>query len=91
VSGTVSGLRDGGTLNVRSGPGTDHARLDALRNGRRIHVCDGTPDEQWLGVVYPSANGQDCGVGAPRVEAGLYAGPCRVGWVNAGWVARDAQ
>lgn len=89
VSGTVAGLGDGSTLNVRSGPGTSHARLDALRNGHRIHVCDGTPDEQWLGVVYPAATGQDCGVGAPRTEAGAYPGPCRFGWVNAGWIARD--
>lgn len=88
VSGTISGLRSGSTLNVRNGPGTEHARLDALRNGNRVHVCDGTADEEWLGVVYPSGN-QDCGVGSPSAEGHPYSGPCRVGWVNAGWVTRD--
>ena len=89
VSGTISGLRSGSTLNVRSGPGTQHRQLDALRNGRRVHVCDGTADEQWLGVVYPTGTGTDCGVGTPMAEGRAYGGPCRVGWVNAGWVSRD--
>ncbi len=90
VAGTITGLRSGGTLNVRTGPGTAHARLDALRNGQRVFVCDGSLDEQWLGVVYPAAAGQECGVGAPRDPAMPYSGPCRSGWVNAGWVTRDA-
>ena len=89
VSGTISGLARGSTLNVRTGPGTQHARVDALRNGNRVHVCDGTADEQWLGVVYPTGSGQDCGVGSPMAEGRAYGGPCRVGWVNAGWVTRD--
>lgn len=89
VSGTIRGLRSGSTLNVRNGPGTQHPRLDALRNGSRVHVCDGTADEQWLGVVYPTGPGQDCGVGTPMSEGRAYGGPCRVGWVNAGWVVRD--
>lgn len=90
VSGTISGLRAGGTLNVRTGPATGHARIDALANGRRVFVCDGTPDEQWLGVVYPARSGQDCAVGTARRDATPYSGPCRHGWVNAGWVTRDA-
>ena len=89
VAGTIGGLRDGSTLNVRTGPATDHARVDALANGRRVFVCDGTPDEQWLGVVFPAGGGQDCGVGAARRDAAPYSGPCRSGWVNAGWVTRD--
>ena len=55
-----------------------------------MYVCDGTPDEQWLGVVYPGRAGQECAVSTPRVVAGAYTGPCRSGWVNAGWVTRDA-
>ena len=90
VAGTIGGLRDGSTLNVRRGPGTAHARLDALRNGQRVYVCDGTADEQWLGVVYPGSAGQDCAVSMPRDVAAAYTGPCRSGWVNAGWVTRDA-
>jgi hypothetical protein len=90
VSGRIIGLKDGSTLSVRAGPGTQHARLDRLANGRGVHVCDGTPDEAWLGIVYPRSAGQDCGVDAPVDEAQAYAGACAVGWVNAGWVQTDA-
>ncbi len=90
VSGKIIGLKGGSTLSVRAGPGTQHARLDRLANGRGIHVCDGTPDEAWLGIVYPRSPGQDCGVDAPMNEAQAYAGACAVGWVNAGWVQTDA-
>ena len=42
-----------------------------------------------VALVYPTAAGQDCGVGAPMTEGRPYGGPCKVGWVNAGWVTRD--
>ena len=86
VSGQIARLKSGSTLNVRAGPGTQHPRLDAVRNGQTIYVCDGTADEQWLGVVYPAAAGEDCGVRTPLAEGRPYTGPCRAGWVNAGWV-----
>ena len=90
VSGKIIGLKGGSTLSVRAGPGTQHARLDRLANGRRVHVCDGTPDEAWLGIVYPRSPGQDCGVDATMGEAMPYSGACAVGWVNAGWVQTGA-
>lgn len=89
VSGEIIGLKNGSTLSVRSGPATTHARLDRLGNGRRVYVCDGSADEKWLGVVYAATEGQDCGVATPAKDAKAYAGPCKVGWVNAGWVRTD--
>lgn len=89
VAGTIAGLRESSTLNVRAGPGTGHPRLDALRNGRRIYVCDGTPDEAWLGIVYSASGSEGCGVDRPIRSAEAYRGPCQVGWVNAGWVRTD--
>lgn len=91
VDGTITGLRSGSTLNVRSGPGTGFPSRDALVNGRRVFVCDGSADSEWLGVVYPTAGGQECGVAAPRGQGGAYVGPCRSGWVNAGWVATQPR
>jgi len=90
VSGEIVGLQAASSLSVRAGPGTAHPRQDRLANGRRVFVCDGTADEKWLGVVYPTAAGQDCGVADPRAEAAPYAGPCRHGWVSAGWVRTHA-
>lgn len=91
VSGEIIGLKSGSTLSVRAGPGTQHARLDRLANGRRIFVCDGSSDEAWLGIVYPRSAGQDCGVDQPVADAQAYAGACAVGWVNAGWVKTEAS
>ena len=42
---------NGGTLTVRRGPGTSYAKLDALGNGRKVHFCDWSSDETWVGVV----------------------------------------
>jgi len=75
---------------VAAGPGTQHPRLDRLANGRDIFVCDGTPDEAWLGIVYARSAGEECGVDAPIGDAQPYAGACAAGWVNAGWVQTDA-
>jgi len=91
VSGQIIGLKAGSTLSVRAGPGTQHARLDRLGNGRRIFVCDGSPDEAWLGIVYPRTPGQDCAVDQPLRDAQAYSGACAAGWVNAGWVRTDGE
>lgn len=86
VSGNIVGLKAGSSLTVRAGPGTGHARRDRLANGRRVFVCDGSADQAWLGIVYPTRDGQDCGVDQPIKKARPYAAPCAAGWVNAGWV-----
>jgi hypothetical protein len=86
VSGRIVGLKAGSTLSVRTGPGTGYARIDRLDNERAVFVCDGSSDQAWLGVVYPTSAGQDCGVSRPITDAAAYAGPCQQGWVSAGWV-----
>ena len=87
--GAIAGLSAKGTLTVRRGPGTQYAKTDALGNGRRVSFCDWSADETWVGVVYPAANGGDCGVDKPQKKAGPYTGTCRSGWINARWVRVD--
>lgn len=87
--GAVANLSAKGTLTVRKGPATTYAKIDALGNGRRVHFCDWSADETWVGVVYPAAGGGDCGVDSPQKEAGPYMGSCRVGWINAKYVSVD--
>jgi hypothetical protein len=79
----------GGTLSVRRGPGTNYARIDSLANGRRVHFCDWSADETWVGVVYPGTGGGDCGVDSPRREPGPYTGSCRTGWISSQYVRVD--
>ena len=87
--GAVANLSANGTLTVRKGPATTYAKIDALGNGRRVHFCDWSADETWVGVVYPPAAGGDCGVDAPQKDAGPYTGTCRTGWINARYVRVD--
>jgi hypothetical protein len=88
-SGAVANLSARGTLTVRKGPATTYAKIDALGNGRRVHFCDWSADETWVGVVYPDTAGGDCGVDRPQKDAGPYTGSCRVGWINAKYVRVD--
>jgi hypothetical protein len=78
----------GGTLTVRRGPGTSYARLDSLANGRKVHFCDWSADETWVGVVYPTGKA-DCGVDTPRSEPGPYTGSCKTGWISSQYVRVD--
>ncbi len=43
------------TLNVRSGPGTNTARLGAIASGATYDVVGRSPDSTWLQIPYPSA------------------------------------
>ncbi|MGH8030484.1 MAG: hypothetical protein ACREO3_11180 [Arenimonas sp.] len=87
--GAIANLSAKGTLTVRKGPATSYGKIDAIGNGRRVNFCDWSADETWVGVVYPDANGGDCGVDKPQVEAGPYTGTCRTGWINARYVRVD--
>jgi hypothetical protein len=79
---------NGGNLTVRRGPGTSYAKLDSLANGRKVHFCDWSADETWVGVVYPTGR-MDCGVDTPRREPGPYTGACRTGWISSQYVRVD--
>lgn len=85
-SGTIAGLKGGGALSVRSGPGATLAKVDKLVGGKHVFMCDWSADGGWVGVVYPAAAGADCGVSKPIRQAQPYAGACRSGWVSAKYV-----
>jgi uncharacterized protein YraI len=44
-------------INVRSGPGTDHARLGTLQPGDTAPIIGRTSDNQWLQIDYQGRNG----------------------------------
>ena len=88
--GEVAGLNPRGDnfLAVRSAPGTNAPILGRLGPRHPVHVCDGTPDDQWLGIVYipDPAGDADCRVGSPVARPQPYRGPCRSGWVAARYI-----
>lgn len=85
--GVVSGLDPEGDafLAVRAAANANAKMLDKLPEGKKVHICDSSPDGKWFGVVY-SKKGIDCGVNSPIKPAQPYKGRCHSGWVSQKWV-----
>ena len=49
---------DGANLNIRSGPGLEHALLDSARPGRVLTVTGLSPDREWLQVQLSQGSGR---------------------------------
>lgn len=88
--GRVSGLDPEGDnfLAVRAAPTTQASKMDELHEGEEVWFCDGTADQDWVGIVYGASRepGVDCQVGANLPGPVEYVGPCRSGWVSARYV-----
>lgn len=80
--GQVSGLKaDGdGFLAVRSGPGSNYAKLDELKNNDKIWFFDRQGD--WIGIVYGAEN-IECGPVEKDREVQTNG---KKGWVHQNWV-----
>ncbi|MBW8808995.1 MAG: hypothetical protein JF591_09180 [Lysobacter sp.] len=84
--GEVRGLKAGGEgfLAVRAGPGSEHALVDKLGNGRRVYLCRG--EGRWVSVLYPDKGAKDMRCVAESADVRGYRGPCKSGWVHWTWV-----
>lgn len=84
--GKVRGLKLGGEgfLAVRAGPGSEHALLDKLGNGRRVYLCRG--EGRWVSVLYPDPGSKDARCLGESADIGKYRGPCKSGWVHWAWI-----
>ncbi|WP_018699319.1 SH3 domain-containing protein [Amorphus coralli] len=80
--GEVANLKPGGDgfLAVRAGPGTDHRKLDQLKNGDRVWLFDQRGD--WVGVIY-DVELVACG---PIDKTRMPPHPGRRGWIHMNWV-----
>lgn len=85
--GDVTGLSPRGPnyLSVRAAPNVRARELDRVGPIQRIHFCEYTRDERWVGIVYPHREtpDEDCGLDVPARPRRAYAGPCLSGWVPA--------
>jgi hypothetical protein len=86
-TGEVTGLNPAGDnfLAVRAAPAVGARMIGRLGPRHMVHMCDDTPDGQWLGIVYSDdPRGETvCEVGSPVARPQPYRGPCRSGWVAA--------
>jgi hypothetical protein len=68
---------------VLSGPGARFRKIDRLRSGREVYICDERGD--WFKIFYSKPEGP-CG---PKFSNGLdvqRASDCQSGWVERKWV-----
>jgi hypothetical protein len=84
--GQISGTGARG-LALRDAPYDRATQTDTLLENSRVFICTRTIDQQWLGVVIPTADESvDCGVLSPVRRKQQYDGPCQSGWVEANFV-----
>ena len=78
----IVAVGEGGTLNLRSGPGMSHPIIARLPRGQSVSICQ-RGENGWVGIVVrPSgSNVRDCGLSDAGSKAIAYAGPCHSGWV----------
>jgi hypothetical protein len=75
-------VRDGSTLNLRTGPGTSYPPVVRLSPGQAVSICQ-NPGNGWVGVVvHRRGRVADCGLSDAGPKAKPYAGPCDSGWVK---------
>lgn len=88
--GRVSGLKPDGDnfLAVRAAPSTQSSKIDELPQGHEVWFCDGSDDQQWVGIVYrgKGQKGFECATGPNLEKPKAYPGPCRSGWVHKNYV-----
>lgn len=80
--GQVAGLKAGGDgfLAVRKGPGSDHAKIDELKNGDNVWLFE--TRGKWIGVVYGVESLSCSPIDADRP---VHKGG-KKGWVHQNWV-----
>jgi Bacterial SH3 domain len=80
----VKNLKQGHYLSVRSGPGVKYRKVDRLKPGAEVYICDERGG--WLQIFYSSTSEGPCGKTHgdgldPRKTTG-----CQSGWVNQKWI-----
>ncbi|WP_172327099.1 SH3 domain-containing protein [Mangrovicoccus sp. HB161399] len=83
--GTVMGLKAGGDgfLAVRSGPGSEHAKIGELHNGDKVTIFG--REDGWYAILVPGGQidqADACGRAGPRRQVtggGL-------GWAHGNWI-----
>ena len=66
---------------LRIGPDQSFPRVLRLKHGALLHICSGSKDGAWTGVVLAQDGILDCGVSSPVASPRPYNGPCVSGWL----------
>ncbi len=81
--GVIVELAPETTISVYPGASEELDPIDELAEATPVWVCETSNDEQMVGIIYATYQGEDCEVSSPVAEDTDYFGPCDSGWVMA--------
>lgn len=81
--GVIVELAPETTISVYPGASEELDAIDELAEATPIWICETSNDEQMVGIIYATYQGEDCEVSTPVAEDTDYFGPCDSGWVMA--------
>lgn len=79
--GVIVELAPETTISVYPGASEELEAIDELAEATPVWVCETSNDEQMVGIIYATYQGEDCEVSSPVAEDTDYFGPCDSGWV----------
>ena len=71
------------TISVYPGASEELEPIGELAEATPVWICETSNDEQMVGIVYATYQGEDCELSSPVAEDTDYFGPCYSGWVMA--------
>ena len=81
--GVIVELAPETTISVYPGASEELEAIDELAEATPVWVCETSNDEQMVGIIYATYQGEDCEVTSPVADDTDYFGPCDSGWVMA--------
>jgi len=81
--GVIVELAPETTISVYPGASEELDAIDELAEATPVWICETSNDEQMVGIIFASYQGEDCEVSTPVAEDTDYFGPCDSGWVMA--------
>lgn len=79
---STAAIQGEGKTAVLAGPGTEHATVAELANDQLVYVCDPGEAHWYVGIVWSTDAGVDCGLSSPIAQRQAYNGSCQTGWVS---------
>ena len=76
-------LEQGSYVTIRLGPGAQFKKVDRLRSGKEVYICDESGD--WFKVFYSDSKGP-CGSTSSNGLDVQKARGCQSGWVEKKWI-----
>lgn len=76
-------VKQGNDVAVQSGPGAQFRKVDKIRSGRGVYICD--ENGRWFKIFYSAPDGP-CGLTSTNGLDVQKTKGCQSGWVEKKWI-----